>query len=151
MPDAALDKINSAFLGDTIRWRTISGVVRETGLDAETVVRTIDSHPEIFVRSDTKLPGIGTVTSLHDFPVHSGVYVIRSRGGRVMYIGSTSDLRQRIREHLRDGGVMSGHESIEVATTETREHAVELEREYIERYEPVRNRVAVLRKQLADI
>ena len=57
LSDPLARKIVEAFRDDRDRWRTIGGVSRDTGLEAQEVEGFIAQHPDLFVPSDVSPNG----------------------------------------------------------------------------------------------
>jgi excinuclease ABC subunit C len=81
---------------------------------------------------------------LKALPAKSGVYLLRSADGAVLYIGKAKSLRPRVRSYFRAGGgprvaperLLERIEDVEVIVTSTEVEALHLEQNLIKRYRP---------------
>jgi excinuclease ABC subunit C len=81
---------------------------------------------------------------LKALPPKPGVYMLRSAGGAVLYIGKAKSLRPRVRSYFRAGGgprvaperLLERIEDVEVIVTGTEVEALHLEQNLIKRYRP---------------
>jgi excinuclease ABC subunit C len=79
-------------------------------------------------------------------PTEAGVYLFRSRTGKVLYVGKAQNLRGRVRQYLSGGdgrhqipALMDRAADVEVVVTPTIKEALLLENELIKRHKPVFN------------
>jgi excinuclease ABC subunit C len=83
-------------------------------------------------------------SKLKALPARPGVYLLRSAGGAVLYIGKAKSLRPRVRSYFRSGGgprvaperLLERVEDVEVIVTGTEVEALHLEQNLIKRYRP---------------
>jgi excinuclease ABC subunit C len=73
-----------------------------------------------------------------------GVYLFRSSGGDVIYVGKARSLRRRVLDHLRakiekDGTIVAQSASVEFVPTRTEREALLLEASLIKQYQPPSN------------
>jgi len=81
---------------------------------------------------------------LENLPAEKGVYIMRGRGGEVLYVGKAVNLRARVRSYFRKKGdgryfvrlLPALLEDIEVIITPGEQDALVLERRLIQRYRP---------------
>jgi excinuclease ABC subunit C len=77
-------------------------------------------------------------------PNAPGVYLFRSRGGEVVYVGKSRSLRRRVLDHLhvrveKDGTILAQSSSVEFVPTSTEREALLLEATLIKQYQPPYN------------
>ncbi len=73
-----------------------------------------------------------------------GVYLFRSAGSEVVYVGKATSLRRRVLDHLRariekDGSIVASSASVEFVPTRTEREALLLEASLIKQYQPPYN------------
>ncbi|HEX3408849.1 MAG TPA: excinuclease ABC subunit UvrC, partial [Candidatus Binataceae bacterium] len=81
---------------------------------------------------------------LDALPVEPGVYLLRDRNGKVLYIGKAKSLRSRVRSYFRDGGdgrfqvrfLMRRVRDFETLVARTEKEALILENNLIKQYKP---------------
>ncbi|MCH6544564.1 MAG: excinuclease ABC subunit UvrC [Deltaproteobacteria bacterium] len=80
---------------------------------------------------------------LDSFPSRPGVYLMKDRGGKVIYIGKAKDLRNRIRAYFRGGDgrfqidfLMRRVGDVETLVTTNEKEALILENNLIKQYKP---------------
>ncbi len=80
---------------------------------------------------------------LETLPSQPGVYLMRDKGGKVIYVGKAKDLRGRVRAYLRGGDgrsqiqfLMSRVEDVETLVTANEKEALILENNLIKQYRP---------------
>ncbi|MBI4488889.1 MAG: excinuclease ABC subunit UvrC [Deltaproteobacteria bacterium] len=80
---------------------------------------------------------------LDSLPSHSGVYLMRDRDGKVIYVGKAKDLRSRVRAYFRGGDERSQIQflmrrvgDIETLVTTNEKEALILENNLIKQYKP---------------
>jgi excinuclease ABC subunit C len=81
------------------------------------------------------------------FPTQPGVYIMRDRNGRVLYVGKAKNLRQRVKQYFalgRDGRPMVPYLVVKVASIDTiivssEKEALLLENNLIKNYQPSYN------------
>ncbi len=83
---------------------------------------------------------------VESLPTDSGVYLFRSRGGKVLYVGKAQNLKSRVRQYVSGGdgrihipALMDRAHDVEVVVTSTIKEALLLENELIKRHKPVFN------------
>lgn len=76
-------------------------------------------------------------------PTTPGVYLLKGRGGRVLYVGKAQNLRQRVRSYLEGGDgrpriplLVEAATDVEVVLTRNTKEALLLENELIKRHRP---------------
>ena len=82
-----------------------------------------------------------------DLPTGPGVYMLKDRTGRVLYVGKAANLRSRVRSYLGDGAADRPHlapylkrwRDLQVITTETPAEALVLENSFIKKERPPAN------------
>lgn len=82
--------------------------------------------------------------SLENFPTQPGVYLMKDRGGVVLYVGKAKNLRQRVKQYFlpgRDGRLMvpflvSKVETIETVVVFSEKEALLLENNLIKQHKP---------------
>jgi len=77
-------------------------------------------------------------------PDAAGVYLFRSAGGEVVYVGKSRSLRRRVLDHLRariekDGTILAQSASVEFVPTANEREALLLEASLIKQYQPPYN------------
>ncbi len=77
-------------------------------------------------------------------PDAPGVYLFRSAGGEVVYVGKSRSLRRRVLDHLRarvekDGTILAQSASVEFVPTSNEREALLLEASLIKQYQPPNN------------
>jgi len=79
-------------------------------------------------------------------PTKPGVYLFRSAGGAVLYVGKAQNLRSRVRQYIAGGdgrvripALMARAADVEVVVTANVKEALLLENEFIKRHQPVFN------------
>ncbi|MGP8135621.1 MAG: excinuclease ABC subunit UvrC [Thermoplasmata archaeon] len=77
-------------------------------------------------------------------PDAPGVYLFRSAGGGVVYVGKARSLRRRVLDHLRariekDGSIVAQSASVEFVPTSTEREALLLEASLVKQYQPPLN------------
>ena len=77
-------------------------------------------------------------------PDAPGVYLFRSAGGDVVYVGKARSLRRRVLDHLRakiekDGSIVAQSASVEFVPTTTEREALLLEASLVKQYQPPLN------------
>lgn len=77
-------------------------------------------------------------------PDAPGVYLFRSAGGEVVYVGKARSLRRRVLDHLRariekDGSIVAQSASVEFVPTATEREALLLEANLVKQYQPPLN------------
>jgi len=85
--------------------------------------------------------------SLQKYPVLPGVYLMKNKGGTVLYVGKAKNLRQRLRQYFVPGGdgrVMIPYlialvDSVETIVVSSEKEALLLENNLIKRYKPKYN------------
>lgn len=82
-------------------------------------------------------------SSVADFPLESGVYVMRNHDNTVLYVGKAKNLRNRVKSyftagarHIKTAVLMKHVRSIEYIVTSTEHEALLLENSLIKRYQP---------------
>jgi excinuclease ABC subunit C len=81
---------------------------------------------------------------LDQVPAEPGVYLLRDKGGKVLYVGKAKSLRSRVRAYFRDGGdtrfqvrfLMSRVKDFETLVTASEKEALILENNLIKQYRP---------------
>jgi excinuclease ABC subunit C len=80
---------------------------------------------------------------LDTFPSRPGVYLMRDKGGKVIYVGKAKDLRSRVRAYFRSGDgrsqvafLMRRVEDVETLVTANEKEALILENNLIKQYKP---------------
>jgi excinuclease ABC subunit C len=81
---------------------------------------------------------------LDQIPPESGVYLLRDKAGKVLYVGKAKSLRPRVRAYFRDGGdtrfqvrfLMSRVKDFETLVTASEKEALILENNLIKQYRP---------------
>ncbi|MCZ6623304.1 MAG: excinuclease ABC subunit UvrC [Deltaproteobacteria bacterium] len=80
---------------------------------------------------------------LDSLPSHPGVYLMRDRGGKVIYVGKAKDLKARVRAYLRGGDgrsqiefLLRRIEDVETLVTANEKEALILENNLIKQYKP---------------
>jgi len=77
-------------------------------------------------------------------PTEPGVYLLRDRAGKVLYVGKAKSLRSRVRSYFRDGGdgrfqvrfLMKRVRSFDTIVTANEKEALILENNLIKQYKP---------------
>jgi excinuclease ABC subunit C len=79
-------------------------------------------------------------------PTDSGVYLFRSKAGKVLYVGKAQNLKSRVRQYVSGGdgrfripALMERAADVEVVVTPTIKEALLLENELIKRHKPMFN------------
>jgi DNA polymerase III subunit epsilon len=91
-------------------------------------------------------PHFGKIRLADDLPRAAGVYLFRARDGRVLYVGTSKNLRARVRsyfygdERKKVQDLLAEVTSVEGRATTSELHALALEARLIARYEPPYNR-----------
>jgi excinuclease ABC subunit C len=86
-------------------------------------------------------------TRLKEIPAESGVYLMRSGNGDILYIGKSKKLRSRVRSYFRDSQQLSSRiammirqvTEIEFIVTDTEAEALALEANLIKQHQPYYN------------
>ncbi len=80
---------------------------------------------------------------LDSLPPQPGVYLMRDRGGKVIYVGKAKDLRARVRAYFRSGDgrsqiefLLRRVEDVETLVTSNEKEALILENNLIKQYKP---------------
>ena len=81
---------------------------------------------------------------LEAIPVEPGVYLLRDRGGKVLYVGKAKSLRPRVRSYFREGGdgrfqvrfLMRRVRDFETLVARNEKEALILENNLIKQYKP---------------
>jgi len=80
---------------------------------------------------------------LDSFPSRPGVYLMRERGGKVLYVGKAKDLRARVRAYFRSGDgrpqiqfLLRRVHDVETLVTANEKEALILENNLIKQYKP---------------
>jgi len=81
---------------------------------------------------------------LEQIPPEPGVYLLRDKAGKVLYVGKAKSLRPRVRAYFRDGGdtrfqvrfLMSRVKDFETLVTASEKEALILENNLIKQYKP---------------
>ncbi len=81
---------------------------------------------------------------LDQIPPEPGVYLLRDKAGKVLYVGKAKSLRSRVRAYFRDGGdtrfqvrfLMSRVKDFETLVTSNEKEALILENNLIKQYRP---------------
>lgn len=87
------------------------------------------------------------VKKIVDFPALPGVYLMKNRQGRVLYVGKAKNLRQRVKQYFRQGGdgryqipfLIPHVHDIETIVVPTEKEALLLENNLIKKYRPKYN------------
>ena len=89
---------------------------------------------------------MGLAERTEALPTESGVYLFRSRTGKVLYVGKAQNLKSRVRQYVSGGdgrhqipALMERASDVEVVVTPTIKEALLLENELIKRHKPVFN------------
>jgi len=85
--------------------------------------------------------------ALKFFPTKPGVYLMKDRGGKVIYVGKAKNLKQRIKQYFSRGGdgrfmipfLVSKVESIDTVVVSSEKEALLLENTLIKKYQPKYN------------
>ncbi|MGH8059309.1 MAG: GIY-YIG nuclease family protein, partial [Candidatus Entotheonellia bacterium] len=84
---------------------------------------------------------------LATMPTQPGVYLMKNRGGTVLYVGKAKNLRSRVRSYFRKSGdgrfriqfLIPNIEDIEFLVTDTEKEALILENTLIKEHRPKYN------------
>ena len=87
------------------------------------------------------------IAKLNEFPTQPGVYIMKKKGGVVLYVGKAKNLRQRVKQYFvpgRDSRAMIPYltalvEEIETILVSTEKEALLLENTLIKKYKPKYN------------
>lgn len=74
-------------------------------------------------------------TNIEGAPKRPGIYVIRNPRGTTQYVGVSRDVRKRLGKHLADDSIPNAH-TYQTRTCKSSRRAANLERRYIEKYNP---------------
>ena len=84
------------------------------------------------------------LTNIKNFPREPGVYLMKNRSGRVIYVGKANNLKNRVNSYFRQSGdtryftrfLVSKLDDIDFIVTDTEKEALILENNLIKRYKP---------------
>ncbi|HUU50274.1 MAG TPA: excinuclease ABC subunit UvrC [Nitrospinota bacterium] len=84
------------------------------------------------------------LTKIKGFPREPGVYLMKNRSGRVIYVGKANNLKNRVNSYFRQRGdtryftrfLVSKLDDIDFIVTDTEKEALILENNLIKRYKP---------------
>lgn len=84
------------------------------------------------------------LAKIKNFPKEPGVYLMKNRSGRVVYVGKASNLKKRVNSYFRQSGdtryftrfLVSKLDDIDFIVTDTEKEALILENNLIKRYKP---------------
>jgi DNA polymerase-3 subunit epsilon len=107
-------------------------------------IRTIaDLHAAVRARGR---PNFGKIRLADDLPRAPGVYLFRSRDGRVLYVGKSKDLRTRVRSYFygdsrkKIEGLLEETSTVDGVVCDTEIESLVLEARLIREHEPKYNR-----------
>jgi excinuclease ABC subunit C len=113
--------------------------------DSESVETVAEAPSDAQVEGDDKLSAGGTLTrKLDAVAPEPGVYLLRDRGSKVLYVGKAKSLRARLRSYFRDRGdgrfqvrfLMRRVADFDTLVTANEKEALILENNLIKQYHP---------------
>jgi len=79
-----------------------------------------------------------TKTNIEKVPDHTGIYVIKSKGGQTQYVGVSQKVRTRLAQHLSQRDIPGAH-NFQTRSLRSIKQAENLEGDYIKRHKPKYN------------
>ncbi len=103
-----------------------------------------DAPDKAAAPADAAHPDEEIARKLDQIPPDPGVYLLRDKAGKVLYVGKAKSLRSRVRAYFRDGGdtrfqvrfLMSRVRDFETLVTASEKEALILENNLIKQYKP---------------
>ena len=77
-------------------------------------------------------------TNIKGAPNSAGIYVVKSKRGAAQYVGMSSNIRTRLKQHLTQESIPNAS-TYQTRTCRSSRRAANLERDYIKRYKPKYN------------
>ena len=124
---------------------TDTGRAERVGRTYDSLVTYADTAPEGGEARQPAAPGDDEIQrKLDQIPPEPGVYLLRDKAGKVLYVGKAKSLRPRVRAYFRDGGdtrfqvrfLMSRVKDFETLVTASEKEALILENNLIKQYRP---------------